>query len=131
MKTKRKPQNPAIDHIRDDVKISQALIKQVVLWRKKAILHVKSIDKEQERQELAHKYYDSDQSSLNNGMVNQPWPEMKRIIKSSAAAQGKQKRDSLITANSICGEVKYYKKAWLPTLQELRDLNEPYWKPNK
>ena len=93
------------------------LHKQLAIWRDKAVKHVQATVNRKKRQKLANQYYECDQSANNEGAFNRPWPEMKKYLQ---AKSDKRKRDALITANSICNEIKYYKKAWLPTLEEYR-----------
>jgi len=95
----------------------QVLIKQLLVWRKKAINKVLQVADKKERIKLANKYYKVDQDVMNDGIFHHQWKEMERYIGEKKAAPDREK---LITANSICQEVTYYKKAWLPTLEEYR-----------
>ena len=98
----------------------QTLVKQLLVWRKKAINQVQQIACKQEQQRLARRYYKADQDAVNTGLFNHSWEEMEKYLGKPSEQELKQERDKLIKAKVICNNVTYYKKAWLPTLQEYR-----------
>ena len=111
------------------------LLNAVIKWRFRAVQKIKSMPEGIERDRLARKYYEADQSGLSIGKSKKNWPEMEPFLVSRSQREEREKRERLIKVKSVCGKQTYYKEAWLPTLEELRkvhpfdpedDLKKPY-----
>jgi hypothetical protein len=98
------------------------ITRQVRIWRQNALNEVLATKSKRKQKQLAREYYDIDQSSMNIHETAMEWPEMKVLVCELERRKAHTKRrKELITAKSVCNQVKYYKKAWLPTLEEFRD----------
>ena len=102
---------------------SSELHKQVDKWRSRALKHIRSMQPGKERDSMARKYYQADQSGMNILDAKKGWPEMEAYLVEQTQDELKQQRDDLIKVRSVCGEHIAYKEAWRPTLEEFREIH--------